>query len=326
VGGPERDGAARGVAGPGAGVDRVPVNPSPAAVRALQILDHLAAHDGERFTLSELARDLGMSKATCQAVLLALLEGAYVRRDEARKTYALGPALASVGSVALARYGAVGAARPEMEALSAELGLECIAGIATGDQIVIVARTGPTAPFGVSARVGQRVPLLPPLGVLYVAWSGGAVVDEWIARADPPLDPADATRLRAVVEAVRRRGWSVTPAGETEGRLARTVGELAAHPGQGGLVAERDRLIRALSHEEHPLVDPATATPQRVQEVAAPVFGPDGGVALVMGLHGFPAELTADDIARVSGRLLTATSAASARIDGRAPTGWGAPG
>jgi DNA-binding IclR family transcriptional regulator len=302
----------------------VPVNPSPAAVRAVQILDHLAGHDGERLTLSELARDLGMSKATCHAVLLALLDGAYVQRDPGRKTYSLGPAVASVGSVALQRYGVLAVARPEMESLSAELGLECIAGIATDDQIVIVARTGPAAPFGVSARVGQRVPLLPPLGMLYVAWSGAAVFDEWIARADPPLDADDTARLRVAVDAVRRRGWEVTRALDTGGRLARTVGELAAHPGHDALRSERDRLIHALSHEEYALVDAPGREPVRVQQVAAPVFGPDGGVALVVGLLGFPTEVAADALAGVTERLVGSTQAISAGIDGRAPS-WAAP-
>ncbi|MBM3661218.1 MAG: helix-turn-helix domain-containing protein, partial [Actinobacteria bacterium] len=66
----------------GATRTHMPINPSPAVLRAADVLEHLAARPDEAFSVSELAREVGMPRATCDAVLLALAERALVdRRD-----------------------------------------------------------------------------------------------------------------------------------------------------------------------------------------------------------------------------------------------------
>ena len=59
-------------------------------------------------------------------------------------------------------------ARPHMQQLSDELALECHAGVQVADQILVVARTGARQPFGLGVEVGQRLPLVPPLGVVWL--------------------------------------------------------------------------------------------------------------------------------------------------------------
>src|SRR6478672_1405098 len=55
------------------------LQPSPAVARASDLLHYLAQHPLRRFTVSELARDVGLPRATCDTLLLALAGGGFVR-------------------------------------------------------------------------------------------------------------------------------------------------------------------------------------------------------------------------------------------------------
>lgn len=113
---------------------------APAVERSIAVLNFLAAHPGERFTLSEVARSLHLNKATLHALLSAMTESGYLVRDPAQKSYGLGPALIALGNSALGTYPAADYAVPEMQGLSDELGLDCVASAAIHDEIVILDR------------------------------------------------------------------------------------------------------------------------------------------------------------------------------------------
>ena len=67
--------------------------PAPGADRVVRVLDFLAAHPDDRFTLSELARRLELNKATAHALLVTLTDSGYLLRHPTDMTYSLGPAL-----------------------------------------------------------------------------------------------------------------------------------------------------------------------------------------------------------------------------------------
>src|SRR5688500_14232348 len=144
---------------------------APAVERSIAVLNFLASQPEERFTLSEIARSTDLNKATLHAILGALTESGFVLREEERKTYGLGPALVALGGAAVEANPAVQLSLPHMEALSNELGLDCVASTAIENQIVILARTSSRKPFGINVEPGQRLPLSPPLRTAFVAWS-----------------------------------------------------------------------------------------------------------------------------------------------------------
>ena len=183
---------------------------SPSADRTIRILNHLAEHAEQAFTFSQLRRDLGMSSGTLHALLATLVKASYVRRNPDALTYSLGPALLALGAAARSGYRLVDDLVPEMERMSAELGLTCHASVAQNDEMVVIARSGPVEPFGRRVRVGERYPLTPPFGTAFVAWSDPASVDDYLARSDPPLRPDDRERCRGALERVRQRGYAVS--------------------------------------------------------------------------------------------------------------------
>ncbi|MDQ1374283.1 MAG: hypothetical protein QOJ09_1621, partial [Actinomycetota bacterium] len=86
-------------------------------LRAIGVLDFLAAHPGEGFTLSELARRLDLNKATAHALLATLTDAGYLLRHPTRLTFQLGPALIALGASAQGQFEAADFAREEMRAL-----------------------------------------------------------------------------------------------------------------------------------------------------------------------------------------------------------------
>src|ERR1700722_9539482 len=129
---------------------------SPSADRTIRILNHLAEHAEQAFTFSQLRRDLGMSSGTLHALLATLVKASYVRRNPDALTYSLGPALLALGAAARSGYRLVDDLVPEMERMSAELGLTCHATVTQNDEMVVIARSGPPEPFGRRVRVGER--------------------------------------------------------------------------------------------------------------------------------------------------------------------------
>jgi len=281
---------------------------APAVERAIGVLNLLAAHPGRRFSLSEIARDLDLNKATLHAILGALTSSGYLVRDPEQKSYALGPALVALGNSAVGTYPAAECAVPEMQALSDELGLDCVASAGIAEEIVILARAGVPRPFGVYVQPGQRMPLAPPLGAVFVAWSSDEVVDRWLAK----LGAAPRKTLehfRRAVRSVRERGFSVGLEGSHRPRRARTA-EVTESLEEG---------MRAVTLEEYALLEIDPKAEYIVNHVGAPAFGPDGEVAIALFLIGFQGPMKGTQVERYATRLLQAASRVTKAIHGRAP-------
>jgi DNA-binding IclR family transcriptional regulator len=279
--------------------------PAPAIDRCVAVLNHMASRPTRQFTLSELARDLDLNKATAHGMLNTLADAGYLIRDPDHKTYGLGPALIALGNAALASTPAARLAEPHMTALSEEFDLECVASAAIAEEIVILARAGTPRPLGINIEPGQRIPLAPPLGTVFVAWSGDEAIDRWLSHVGPHHSEADLRRYRAALATVRDRGYSVALGGEGQQRLVEALQEAGHGPSRGG--------------EEYALVELAGSTRYRINHIGAPVFGPRGEVALALFLIGFRGQIAAEEVPRYADRLLTAADAVTATLRGRNP-------
>lgn len=287
---------------------------APAVERAVAVLNLLASRAGDRFTLSEIARDLDLNKATLHAILAGLTERGYLVRDPAKKTYGLGPALIALGNSALDSHPAVHYAVPEMRTLSDELGLDCVASAAIHDEIVILARAGTPRPFGIFVQPGQRLPLAPPLGTVFVAWSGPERIDRWLGRVGPNITDENVDRYRRAVETVRARGYSLGLEADAEGRLVRA---LRSRGGRGR--ASLAEGVEGLRNQEYALNELDNSASYRLNHIGAPVFGPDGDVAIALFLIGFHDQLPAEDVPLYADKLRGAASRVTHAIGGREP-------
>jgi len=289
----------------------MPLTPSPAAVRAAELLHHLARHPTHRFTVSELARETGLPRATCDTLLLGLAEGGLVRRDAARR-YELGPACIVVGDAARAANPALRAAAERAEALARAR--SSVVAVAIRDQeetrVASVYDFGP--PLGFRARVGEAIRLVPPFGASFVAWDDGAGVRRWLDRADPPLSPEEERHYRAALDAVRRRGFSVTLVTARQPTLIDALERLANEGDDDDVRRARDDAARQMTHTEYLAAELDPDRMVRVAQFSAPVFQPDGDVGASIMLLGPTQDLTAGEIDTI-GRQLAETAAAASR-------------
>jgi DNA-binding IclR family transcriptional regulator len=289
--------------------------PAPSAERTVALLDFLAGHPDERFGLSELARRLGMSKATAHAITAALTDAGYLLRHPVDKRYSLGPALVAVGNAAASReFEVVDYARDEMRRLADELQVLCVASATIGDEIVILGRSGDLGPLAPSVQVGHRLPLAPPLGTVFMAWSAPEAIDSWLRRLGPGASDVEVERYRAAIATVRRRGYSL--ALEADARIR--LGEALSRPDE-----QIAALVDDLGHEEYVLGELEHSSSYRLSLIAAPVFGTDRGIALVLTLFGFRDALPAGAVPGLAERLLEATHRVTKALSGRVPDGGG---
>jgi DNA-binding IclR family transcriptional regulator len=194
--------------------------------------------------------------------------------------------------------------------MARETGLEVAITAIAGDHIVFLAKAGEPSARGVPVHIGQRVPLRPPIGSVFVAWGGA---EAWLAQADAP------DRLREVLETVRQRGYSVALEAETRQQLGHALNDLAGHPSDDRLNSRVGELVSGLSEREYQL---AQVDPDRLYEVsmiAAPIFGSSGQAALAITLQGFDHGLSGGELTALGERLRDVALVVTKRTRGRVP-------
>lgn len=281
--------------------------PSPSVDRVVRILDYLTTHPGTGYTLSELARRLGLSKTTVHRALTALCDRALVVRNPVSNEYRLGLALVPMGAAAERSWPALAVARTEIQRLAAEYDAEAMIVAPAHEDLVIVARAGLPGPNSSPSAEGQRKSFVPPIGVSMVAWSDDDAVEAWLARVEDATD-AERENLRAAIAHFRRRRYAVALWG-ADGEHYREIHadeDPRAPQGLGEL-----RQILASLNQDYQFVaseDDLPAT-TRMVSITAPVFGPDGillfTIAVVLDHHDRIPSLSAvvREVVRAAGRV-----------------------
>ena len=281
---------------------------SPSVDRAVGVLAMLSGSPERSFTLAEIVRGTELSKATCHALLASLVEARLLLRHPAGPSYRLGPGLIALGEAARRGFPELPFAEDEMRALGTELGLECLASAVVDGEIVILAKEGVPMPPSVSAAIGQRVPLAPPLATIFFAWSDEATILR--AFGAGPLTPS----YRAALRAVRERGFAVGLENPARERLGRTY---AARLARGQLTGEQTtELVRALADEDYQLIDVAAHSSYWLSHLAAPVFDASGKVSLALTLVGFTAPMEAHAVHHIGRQLRAAADQITLAVHG----------
>lgn len=296
------------------------MKPAPAVVRAMSALNHLTAHPGVSFTLSELSVALTVNPASLSALLLALCDAGYLSRHPRRKTYALGPAGVALGHAAALQYPAIEAAAPEMREL-AGLGNECVGTVATAGEILFVAIEGHPGAKSREAWVGQRIPMVPPFGQVFVAWSAEEEIDRWLGKMGRGEQEALLRqRLLGSLERVRVDGYVIGLANDPVEEVIALIDELT--------VVDRDevrrRLWEAIPRQGLSYVAEGIRPDQvyDVANLAVPVFDAEGSVAFAMTLTGLSG-VGGDRLLEIGEIALGAARRVTRRVGGKWPSNGG---
>ncbi|MFD2469058.1 flavin reductase [Amycolatopsis silviterrae] len=247
---------------------------------------------------------------------LVFFQGGYGRFHSASLTAPIEPGLA--GQLRL-----VDLARPGMERTADRFGVECNAATVAGDEIVLLAGAGIRPHHGQPpTRVGQRIPLVPPLGSIYLAWEQDDVVDSRLTAAGATA--AQRETFRTVLARVRQRRWSVGLGNalhsQVESELARVfgAGSTAGPDRRAGL---RD-LIRTLDG----LYEPEDLIPGQsydVRNVQVPVFDETGSAAISLSVYGLPETSSTEEVRAYREALQEVADEVMRRIGAKTPVATG---
>jgi len=163
-------------------------------------------------TLSEVARQTGLSRAAARRFLHTLVELGYVGSDG--REFHLRPRLLELGYAYLSGLSLPEIAQPHLQRLSDETGESSSVAVLDEDEIVYVARVAVPRIMSVSIAVGSRLPAFATsLGRAIVASRPSEFRDEFLRRAElRPLTShtiIDRAVLSDELERVAAQGWSL---------------------------------------------------------------------------------------------------------------------
>jgi DNA-binding IclR family transcriptional regulator len=269
-------------------------------MRAIEIIDFMSQTPSQAYTLTELVRHTGTNVASLHAILNVLMRRGYLVRHHVHKTYRLSSALAAIGEAVASNHPVLAHARTAAEGLAMRTGLEVTVTVRAGEDVVCLFRAAGHPLSRVSLRIGQRLTLRPPLGMLFYAWAEPEEVDAWIALGDH----TDAGRVRAALAIVRERGFLVTVRSTAKQELARAL----AAKEQSRAQTERE-LAGALRELERTIYQPEVIAPDETYDVdiiSGPIIDPAQQATYAMNLNGFSGPLTGDEIYRLAHALTEA--------------------
>lgn len=150
----DRDGAERRQRVLAGGADAADF--SEALARGLAVL---ATFDSEhqRLTQADLARELGLSRATVRRAVLTLEHLGYLVADG--RLYRLSPRVLELAASYLTSNAISAVVQPVCDRICARVGESCTVAVLDGDDVVMVARAVPQRLIAVGAGLGYRVPV-----------------------------------------------------------------------------------------------------------------------------------------------------------------------
>lgn len=174
----------------------------------------LAADPPTGRTLADIARYLGVAKATCYPMLVALTESGWLIRHPEHGTYQLGPALIGIGQAAAHALDVVELARPLLRELADATSMATIGFTQSGTDLVVAEICHPSSGrrSALGLRLGDRLRLLPPLGSALIAQLPPEHTIEWCegdTSAELPLSEEKIASRRAELAVIRQRGYAV---------------------------------------------------------------------------------------------------------------------
>ncbi|MFT3964589.1 MAG: helix-turn-helix domain-containing protein [Sphingobium sp.] len=245
---------------------------SPGVGRVVSIINFIADHPGQSFTLTDIVRALRLSRATCHALLGGLVEAGYLFRAS-DKSYVLGPALIAMGETAQAHFSAKQVAQPEMRALADRHDAICALCSLEGGDAVIVDRAAAYSHVGNATVRGAHLPLLAQFASIFFLWSSTTDVQAWLDALDPPARPDQCEAMLRGIDVIRERGYGVAVRREASNDILSSL--------------EREASWSLLDRTMYPLfeIDPdGDYLPAYVQ---APIYDARRRVPFVLALSGF---------------------------------------
>lgn len=185
-------------------------NPIQATRTTFEVVEALKEYDGAGVT--ELARDLGLSKSSVHNYLATLAEGGYVVQEGSE--YHVGARFLDLGGFARRRYPIYETAKPEIDRLAEETGEMASLMIEEHGMGIYLYREKGAQAVNVDARTGHRVHLHnTALGKALLAWTPDERVEEIFEQRELPATTENTITERETLleelDRTRERGYAL---------------------------------------------------------------------------------------------------------------------
>jgi IclR family pca regulon transcriptional regulator len=193
--------------------------------RGLAVIRAFGAHKSA-MTLTEVARDTGLTRATARRFLLTLIRLSYVETDG--RYYWLRARVLELGYAYLSGLSWPDAALPHIERLVGEVEDASEVAILDGADVVFILRVPGPQIINVAINIGARLPAhATALGKVLLAGLPEPELEAYFATAQlqslAPRTIVSADALRAELAAVRANGWAISDQELEEGLRAIAV-------------------------------------------------------------------------------------------------------
>ena len=180
----------------------------------LRLMELLANSAAPR-RLTEIAIDLGISKARAHRHLRALLRHGYVRQDAATERYEIGIKVLVLGEAVRDRFDVLTAMRPQMLRLREATSQTVTASALVDDAVVVLELLQGRTLIEFGVRPGAALDLHASAhGLVALAFGPPRLRDKALSEPLKAWTRATVTRpkeLAAVIDKVRRQGWATAP-------------------------------------------------------------------------------------------------------------------
>ncbi|HEY4065515.1 MAG TPA: IclR family transcriptional regulator [Burkholderiaceae bacterium] len=194
-------------------------------LKGLQILEALASSDASR-GVSELARELGLTRSNVHRTLKTLCSAGYVRQSDSSDNYECTLKLFQLGGAVLARVNVRQVAEPQMEALAAKTRETVHLSVLDDTDVIYLSKIDSPQPVRAYSTVAGRAPA-------YAVATGKALLafqpEGYAARfadrfeAFTPRTLVTISALQHEIETIRQQGYAIN-----RGEWRESVGGLAA--------------------------------------------------------------------------------------------------
>lgn len=178
--------------------------------RGLAVIRAFSAERPE-LTLTEVAKETGLTRAAARRFLLTLVELGYVRADG--RQFTLTPRVLELGFSYLSSLTLPELAQPHLERLVAEVQESASVAVLDGGELVYVSRVATSRIMRVAINIGTRFPAsITSMGRVLLAGLEPAELDKRLSEARleayTRFSITDEKRLRAELDKVRSQGWA----------------------------------------------------------------------------------------------------------------------
>jgi IclR family transcriptional regulator, KDG regulon repressor len=186
---------------------------SSTVVRAVSLLEALAAAPPEGLGVSELSREIGANRSTVYRIIAALRPLGYVREGSQPGTVRLGFRVVELGEKVLGGLDVRTAAAPHLRELATSTGETCHLGVLDGVDVVYADKAESEQSIRLFSVPGKRMPiyctamgkaLLAAMDADSLAWT----LDRVEIKQRTKRTVADRPALERDLERIRKRGWS----------------------------------------------------------------------------------------------------------------------